>query len=467
MRAQVDTLEATAIRLPAGGRETPLPTANTTYPIGAELETMMQTPRIPKTNRGRHGKPRAVPATATGLAAVALPASLLLLPGPAAAQHAEHDGEGTTAAAGAPSADLPTSLELPVGRDSLLRVDARPGEGTVEVVLGPVELTPRLNHFRVPVQMMEWPVDGWLHGYSWQMRTADGDTLPASMLHHLGFIDPDRRQLFSPIAQRLVSAGNETKSPMLPRMIGVPMTDSTRLLVIGMFANPTDRHVEEAYLHVTIRVSPTEGSVLPRMSVRPFYLDVMGPVGAKSFPVPPGRTVKSWEGSPVVDGRILGLGGHAHDFARELRLVDVTTGDTIWRVAPETAGEHRLVSVPTDHAWKAGGVKIHAAHRYRAEVVYDNPTDGPAPHGGMGVIAGVVWTGDDRWPDLDRSNAAYEADLWNTLTAPERSGASDAHAHDGAARGEVQDTLEWRRRVEDGADGEEAGVTSTLEERDP
>lgn len=393
----------------------------------------------------------ALPAGARA-AAVAL-AALLVAPVPAAAQHGGHEA-GAEAGARAPEAALPAAVRLPVDGDSLVRVEARPEEGTVEVVLGPVELPPHLNHYRAPIQMVEWPVDGWIHGYSWDIRTADGDLLPSSMLHHLGFIDPDRRQLFSPIAQRIVSAGAETKAPMLPRMIGVPMTDSTRLLVVGMFANPTDRHVEEAYLHVTVRTSPREGSVLPRMSVRPFYLDVMGPVGPKSFPVPPGRTVQGWEGSPAVDGRILGLGGHTHDFARELRLVDLTTGDTIWRVQPVVEDGHRVVEVPTDHAWRTGGVKIFADRRYRAEVEYVNPTDEAATHGGMGVIAGVVWTGNEDWPGFDPANAAYQADLWNTLTAPERSSASHAHAHDGSAGGGVQDTLQWKRRLraEQGSD---------------
>lgn len=441
-----------------------------------ELERTMQTTRFPRTNDGprRCSRPTAV---GDGLAGALLPAALpptafllaalLLTPSSAAAQHGDHGTDASAVAGDAPDPAAATSLELPVGRDSLVRVESRPGEGTVEVVLGPVELPPRLNHYRAPIQMMEWPVEGWLHGYSWELRDADGDTLPASMLHHLGFIDPDRRQLFSPIAQRVVSAGNETKSPMLPRMIGVPMSDDTRLLVIGMFANPTDRHVAEAYLHVTLRVSPKDGSVLPRMSVRPFYLDVMGPVGAKSFPVPPGRTVKGWEGSPAVDGRILGLGGHAHDFARELRLVDLTTGDTIWRVEPETEDGQRVVHVPTAHAWKSGGVKIHADHRYRAEIEYLNPTDEPAAHGGMGVIAGVVWPTGNAWPEIDPSDAAYQADLWNTLTAPERSSASHAHAHDGSPSGEVQDTLEWKRRLGDRAEGEDVGFVSGEEGMDP
>ncbi len=57
---------------------------------------------------------------------------------------------------------------------------------------------------------------------------------------------------------------------------------------------------------------------------------------------------------------------------------------------------------------------------YRAEIVYENTTDDPAPHGGMGLIAGVAWTDEDDWPALDRENAAYRADLWNTVTAPIR-----------------------------------------------
>ncbi|MFW6192034.1 MAG: hypothetical protein ACOC83_00995 [Gemmatimonadota bacterium] len=343
----------------------------------------------------------------------------------AAGAEMEADRRARSAAPSIADFEVPTT-------DSMLRVVDHPDEDELEIVLGPVSLPAGLPHVRTPIQMAEWPFDGWMHGFSWSVRDAEGNRLPDELLHHVNLIDPDRRQLFSPIARRLAAAGRETPSVSLPSLVGVPLSQGTRMLVVGMFANPTDQSYDEAYLHIDLDYTRQEVAVLPRLDVYPFYLDVMGPVGDRSFPVPPGRTEVSWEGSPAVDARMLGVGGHLHDYAVELRLEDVTTGETLWRTEPVTAGEdgHRVVSVEPDHLWWKGGVKVEADHTYRATVVYENPTDEPAPHGGMGVIAGVVHTSEREWPGFDRQDPTYLADLWNTVTAPERSlAAGEGHEH--------------------------------------
>lgn len=354
-----------------------------------------------------------------------------------------------------------TDIEIPT-TDSMVRVVDHPEENELEIVLGPVSLPSGLPHMRTPIQLAEWPFDGWLHGFSWKLRDAEGNPLPDDLLHHLNLIDPDHRQLFSPTSRRLAAAGRETPAVSLPGLLGMPLSQGTRMLVVGMFANPTDTPYEEAYLHISLQYTREEEAVLPRMDVYPFYLDVKGPVGDKSFPVPPGRTEVSWEGSPAVDARMLGVGGHLHDYAVELRLEDVTTGETIWRTEPVTQSEDgtHVISVKADHLWWKGGVKLEADHTYRATVVYENPTDQPAPHGGMGVIAGVVHASERDWPGFDRSNPAYLADLWNTVTAPERSmavaGAGHAHGPGnmhGAVPGTIRDPEEIAQGTGGGPEG--------------
>lgn len=394
-------------------------------------------PESRPTGRRRHSAPRSRRTAPTPVGVLLL---VGLFAGPAGAQ--------------APGA-LPAEVPLPAGHDSLIRVDDHPAEGRMEIVLGPVALPADLPHLRVPIQTASWPRDGWLKGYEWTLVDGRGDTLPDAMLHHLGVMDPTRRQLFSPIAQRLVAAGAETEGLELPMGVGVPMSGGDPLLVVGMFANPTDRAVEAAYLHLDVRYVSEQEAFLPRISVRPFYLDVMGPLGDKSFPVPPGRTVKSWEGSPAVDARVLGIGGHAHDYARRLSLVDVTTGDTVWSVEPELREDGSIADVPEETFLLETGRELEAGHIYRTTVVYENPTDEPAPHGGMGVIAGAVRTGGDAWPPFDAGDPLLRADLWNTLTSPVRAGLRPGgHGHGplhGSPPGAVQDTTEWRARLaEDG-----------------
>lgn len=311
--------------------------------------------------------------------------------------------------------------------EDLIRVEDRPEEGALEVIVGPVSLEAGGPHLRTRVQLVELPIRGWLHGFTWEIRDAGGRPLPDDLLHHVNLIDPDARELFAPIPRRVVAAGRETKTQELPGLLGYPLEEGTRVLVSAMFANPTPRDVREAYLHVRLFYSEDGDHLIDPRTVYPFYLDVMGPVGPKEFDVPPGRTAVSWEGSPAIPGRILGIGGHVHDHADTLRLVDVTEGEVLWETAPSVDEEGRVTGVPASKLWWRGGVKVEPDHTYRIEVVYRNPLDRPAPDRGMGAIGGILLaSGAAEWPALDRTDHAYAADLRNTLEEPFRSG---GHGH--------------------------------------
>lgn len=318
---------------------------------------------------------------------------------------------------------------LPLARNELVEVRTFTDERTVEFVIGPLELEAGMEHVRLPIQMAEFPVDGWMHGFEVEMVDGAGAPLPAELLHHVNFIDPDKRDLFSPIARRVMAAGRETSTERLPAVIGYPIADGDRMLISAMFANPLERDFADANLVVRFFYSTDSDGLIQPRDIYPFYLDVMGPLGPKDFPVPPGRTVKSWEGRPAVDGRILGIGGHVHDYATRLALIDVTAGKTLWAVEPEGTPGGRITGVPSDRFMWTLGKRIHSDHVYRIEVEYHNPLDEPAPDGGMGAIGGAVWVGKDvRWPEFDRTNEMYLGDLENTLTAPDR---LHAHGHAG------------------------------------
>ena len=377
---------------------------------------------------GQRGLPARRPALAGALLAPALAAVVGgALPSTARAQ--------ATTAARAEDA----RPEIPHTGTEYTRVELHEDENVVELVIGPVELPDGMPHLRLPIQMMRMPLDGWLRGYSWRITDEDGDPLPDALLHHVNFADPDHRQLFDPTARRVLAAGRETTEAMLPPVVGIPFQEGTRYMVSAMFANATGRDHPEAYLHVDLHYLEEDRGLIRPHDVYPFYLDVMGPVGTKDFAVPPGRTVKAWEGSPAIDARILGAGGHLHDFATRLRLVDLTTGEVLWSTRPNASDDGRVHSIPEGRFWWRGGIAIRSDHRYRVEVVYENPGDEPAPLGGMGVVAGVVMPAPDaRWPAFDRSNPAYREDLMNHVTAPMRL-TGHGHGHgsggDGGASG--------------------------------
>lgn len=331
--------------------------------------------------------------------------------------------------------------------DGLVRLQQHPDEDALEVVVGPVSLEAGGPHLRTPVQLVELPIRGWLHGFTWEIRDGEGRALPDELLHHVNFIDPDARELFAPIPRRVLAAGRETKKQEMPGILGYPLEADTRLLVSAMFANPTGRGVSEAYLHVRLLYSEEDDHLIDPRPVYPFYLDVMGPVGPKEFDVPPGRKVVSWEGSPAIPGRMLAIGGHLHDYADSLRFIDVTEDEVVWEATPTVNEEGRVTGVPTSKLWWRGGVKVEPDHTYRIEVVYRNPLDRPAPDRGMGAIGGILLaSGDAEWPPLDRRERAYAADLRNTLEKPFESGGHGhgEHTHEAPAAGRPDASVEAR-----------------------
>ncbi len=326
-----------------------------------------------------------------------------------------------------------TAPALPGGGD-LVRVENDPSERAVDFVVGPLDLPATMGHLRLPIQVAEIPVDGWLHGFEATMEDGAGNAIPMDLLHHVNFIDPDKRDLFAPIARRVLAAGRETREKKLPSVLGYPIEAGDRMIISSMFANPTGTDFPEAYLRVRIFYSLEEDGFVQPRDVYPFYLDVMGPVGAKSFPVPPGKTVHAYEASPAVEGRIVGIGGHLHDYATALRLEDVTEGKVLWEAEPEYNAEGRLTGVSEDLMLLTGGIKVSPDHVYRISVEYENPMAHPTPDGGMGEIGGVIWAAKDVvWPEFRRGDPIYVADLINTLEAPEKAGGHGHGDHAGMA----------------------------------
>ena len=314
-----------------------------------------------------------------------------------------------------------TPPTLPTGRDGLIRIAHDPAAGSITCVIGPVRLTPRTPYVRIPVQMASLPIDGWLHGFRLGMKDASGMPLPAGLLHHVTFIDPDARELFSPVARRIFAAGSGTEGGDLPGLIGYPVLAHDRILIAATFESPPDEEIGEAYLHVEFSYSREGESLIEPRNVYPFHLDVMGFTGNRTFRVPPGRSMRSWQGSPAVEGRVLALGGHVHDFATRLQLVDVTDGKVLWDVRPAADREGRATGVPIREMWWGFGRKITPEHVYRIVVEYDNPLDVAAPGGGMAEIGGVVLVEKGiAWPALDPTDPAYVRDLEETLAAPDR-----------------------------------------------
>lgn len=297
-----------------------------------------------------------------------------------------------------------------------MRVYADRARGELVLESRPVDVAARSGHAQVlPVQAAA-PVGGWLHGYVVELVDARGRPVPRELLHHVIVVVPNRRGLFNPIMLRLVAAGHETPVVRLPSLVGYRLRRGDPLLIAGML----DNEGAGAYRGVRIRVRmplKSENAWIRPITIFPWSMDVMPTGTQRAWDLPPGRSHRSWEASPVVAGRMLGIGGHLHRYGVALRFEDVTARKTLWDGRPVRGANGEVLRMPTRTFLR--GVPVRPDHRYRLTAFYENPTGRTIPAGGMGAAGGAVIPDDPaRWPGVDRRSAEYQLDLRANSTDP-------------------------------------------------
>lgn len=264
-----------------------------------------------------------------------------------------------------------------------------------------------------PVQHFMWPVQGWLRGFEVSLADGHGQAVPKHVMHHMIMVNFSRRQLVYHASERLFGAGTETSDAIIPATIGVPMSSGMDLGVYVAWHNDTGRDLNDVYFTITMPYSPANQNPRPKNAL-PIYMDVNLTVGgSNSFDVPPGRSVHSHEFTVPVSGRILGVGGHLHDYGQEVRLEDVETGKVIIEVKATLDDKGHIESVGRKLFGVRGrGLALKANHLYRVVGVYDNPTGETIINGGMAHMVGVF--APDKlaaWPAIDPTDPDYRRDM--------------------------------------------------------
>jgi hypothetical protein len=317
-----------------------------------------------------------------------------------------------------PSRTAPVFLALGIALvPSLTGVPGSPRAGS-DVVrytmeLPAVDLEPHADHHdapQPPAVEVVLPVGGMVRGFTVEVVDRDGAPVPPTILHHVQLFDPARRDLFNPYMLRVVGAGGETGGGSVPWPFGYRVEAGDTLLVAAMLHNPTGSE----YAGVTVRLSLefSRGGMPGRRPIHPFFHHVTDPDSSTSYDLPPGRSEQSWEITPEVDGRILGMGGHLHRYGVEVRLEDVTRGQVLWTGKATLDEDGHVVSITRGIFALRGGIPLRSDRRYRVVAVHDNPTGATLVGEGMGTLGGVVRLARGAsWPRADRSDPRYLADL--------------------------------------------------------
>lgn len=259
-----------------------------------------------------------------------------------------------------------------------------------------------------------FPVNGSVYALHAEVVDEHGRRLSNDLLHHMNVMDPAERELFLPISRRILASGRETGEIRFPWMLfGAPMRAGERILANAMVHNPTMVSYRGVRVRLVLSYVP-ERRPWPFFTVIPWQLDVAFPVGDKSFDLPPGRSERSYEGSPAVPGKVIVIGGHMHEYGRTIEFWDATTGKMLWHGEPVPApgGGPSMVPLSKLYGLTGIGMRITPTHRYRVRVIYENPTGRAITNGGMGVVGGLFMP--DRkavWPATNQSDSLYQQDL--------------------------------------------------------
>lgn len=258
-----------------------------------------------------------------------------------------------------------------------------------------------------------WPANGFLHGYSYTIHDSLGRPVTGVELHHAGIANLGRRELLHPILQRIVAAGKETDPVELPSSVGVPMHAGDSLAVYAMLHNRTDADVRGVYITFRMPFTPEKRRGNP-VAVWPMHFEVnFVEGGTTAFDLAPGVTVRQDEFTMPVSGHLLALGGHVHDYARSLRLVDCANGRTLATLKPHKRKDGTVTGLSRFvFGFRDAGLHLERGHRYRVIVVYDNPSGKVIKNGGMASLGGPLQVDDMRdWPAMGPDRAKIDADV--------------------------------------------------------
>ncbi len=326
----------------------------------------------------------------------------------------------------APTSARAAAALPPTGAPSL-RIGLNAAARDMVVEVGPVDLPAGGDHRQLPAFHTAIPLDGWLQGYRVEMVDGQGRPVPRITLHHVNVIAPGQRELFSPIMLRVAAAGQETAPVELPRMLGYRVHRGQELIVTSMVHNPTGQSYRGVRLRVHFPYTPA-GAVLRPVSVFPFYMDVMPPASLHGYDLPAGRSRRSWEARPAVNGRLVGISGHLHQYGTALRLEDVTARRVIWEARPTLGPDGDVVAMPQGLLYRKLGVHIYRDHLYRVTAEYDNTSGAAIPGGAMGALGGAFAPdAGAAWPGVNRDDPQLRLD-WHLVHTGNPNG-HGAHHH--------------------------------------
>jgi len=265
------------------------------------------------------------------------------------------------------------------------------------VRIGPMALPARTPHGKMPQapdRVWTLPVSGWLLAYHPKLVAANGTSVAGAVLHHVAFWNENRSDFLCPNKEEhIFGAGGELTDWAPIPGYGYRVEKGDRIRIETMIHNPTERSYDKAYLEIMIPYLD-DSSPAPVKNYYPAWMDVGG-CGQSGYDLPPGASVKAGTVAIKYSGVLLGVGGHMHDYAKQLLLEDSRGKEPVAVLHGRVDLQGHLLSMPVVLFSQTGGYALAAGDKLTITASYDNSSGKVLPEGAMGIVVGYFVPEDD------------------------------------------------------------------------
>ena len=289
----------------------------------------------------------------------------------------------------APAKSQHEGMQMPMRMSATagMKVEDDAAAHTLTVTLGPLNLPAKTPHDRaeqIAPQVLTIPFDGWITAYHPALITPEGQPITAHLLHHVAFWNEGRSDFLCPNKlEHIFGAGGEMNDwPALPGF-GYRVHQGDRIRITTMFHNLTVTDYPQTLLRVKIDYATDDANL---KSVYPAWFDAKE-CGDSDFPLLPNGTKQMAFFDIHYNGRLLGVGGHMHDYGALLTLEKFQP--TVERIATLPAkldDKGQIISMPVVTFLDRGGFPLKKGDRVQVEGTYGK-TAIPDAHG-MAIVVG-------------------------------------------------------------------------------
>jgi hypothetical protein len=260
---------------------------------------------------------------------------------------------------------------------------------------GPLTLPAKTSHMKMPQPpdvFWTMPLDGFLRAYTPRLVDANGTVVPGIVLHHTAFWNTDRSDFLCPNKEEhIFGAGSELTDWVEIPGYGYRVQKGDKIRIETMVHNPTSTSYNQVYLEVKI---PYGDSAAAIKSVYPAWMDVQSCANS-GYDLHAGKNENTGTVTVKYNGVLLGVGGHMHDYAKQITLEDTTRKETVATLNATVDEKGQLLGMPVITFFDRGGYKFAAGDLLRITATYDNTTGKALPSGAMGIVVGYFLPADD------------------------------------------------------------------------